>query len=235
MPAFQTIDYIALGIFFLAWLGYHVFVEGAQRRHGGLNVLMDHYRIRWMDEMSQREMRMVDTSIIASLQNGTAFFASTSLLAIGAVATLLRATDDVLKLFSDMPFGLVTSRVAWETKVVGLGIMFGYAFFKFSWSYRLFNYSAILIGATPSAQDADHQRRRRTAWHAAQMNIAAARHFSRGQRAFFFALGYMGWFISPYVFLFSTLAILVVMSMRQFASDARRAVTGHPPDEPDAE
>ena len=26
---------------------------------------------------------------------------------------------------------------------------------------------------------------------------AAGRHFNRGQRAFFFALGYLGWFVSP--------------------------------------
>ena len=183
-----------------------------------------------MDEMSQRDMRMVDSSIIASLQNGTAFFASTSLLVIGAAATLLRATDDVLKLFADMPFGLITTRTLWEVKVVGLGIIFGYAFFKFSWSYRLFNYSAILIGATPAAHDPDHLRRRRIAWQAGQMNITAAKHFSRGQRAFFFALGYLGWFISPYVFMVSTLGIMVVMFARQFASDARRAVIAYPPE-----
>ena len=28
---------------------------------------------------------------------------------------------------------------------------------------------------------------------------AAGRHFNRGQRAFFFALGYLGWFVSPWV------------------------------------
>ena len=229
MFTFQTADYLALAFFGLAWLAYHVFVEGAQARRGGLNQLMDHYRLRWMDEMAQREVRVVDSSIIASLQNGTAFFASTSLLVIGAAATLLRATDDVLKLFSDLPFGLVTTRPLWEVKVIGLGVIFGYAFFKFSWSYRLFNYSAILIGATPAAHDPDQTRRRRTAWHAGQMNITAARHFSRGQRAFFFALGYIGWFISPYVLIGTTLFILGVMFTRQFASDARAAVVGNPP------
>lgn len=230
MFAFQIADYAALGFFAVSWLAYHLFQESASAKRGGLNQMMDHYRLRWMNEMSHRDVRIIDSAIMASLQSGTAFFASTSLLAIGAAATLLRATDDVLKLFTDLPFGLVTTRALWEAKVIGLGVIFGYAFFKFSWSYRLFNYSAILIGATPPADDPDHTKRRRTAWHAGQMHITAARHFSRGQRAFFFALGYLGWFISPYVLIATTLGILVVMFLRQFASDARTAVICNPPD-----
>ena len=40
--------------------------------------------------MLDREARMVDMQIMASLQNGTAFFASTSLIAIGGGLALLR-------------------------------------------------------------------------------------------------------------------------------------------------
>jgi len=31
------------------------------------------------------------------------------------------------------------------------------------------------------------------------MNVVAAHHFNRGQRALFFALTYLGWFVSGYV------------------------------------
>ncbi|MCX7309692.1 MAG: DUF599 family protein, partial [Afipia sp.] len=53
---------------------------------------------------------------------------------------------------------------------------------------------------------------------------SAGRHFNRGQRAFFFALGYLGWFISPWILFATTTAIVVVMWRRQFASDAWRAM-----------
>jgi uncharacterized membrane protein len=53
---------------------------------------------------------------------------------------------------------------------------------------------------------------------------AAGRHFNRGQRAFFFALGYLGWFISPWLLFFSTVAIFAVMWARQFVSDASDAI-----------
>ena len=54
------------------------------------------------------------------------------------------------------------------------------------------------------------------------MNVAAGRHFTRGQRAFFFALAYLGWFLGPLTFLGFTAAVLVAMYRRQFASDASR-------------
>ena len=44
--------------------------------------------------------------------------------------------------------------------MVGLSVIFAYAFFKFAWSYRLMNYAAILIGATPNIYDPDVPRGR---------------------------------------------------------------------------
>ena len=54
------------------------------------------------------------------------------------------------------------------------------------------------------------------------MNVAGGRHFNRGQRAFFFALAYMGWFLGPTTFILFTGAVLIAMYRRQFASDAAR-------------
>ena len=42
---------------------------------------MNRYRDVWMLRMLSARHRMVDTQIVAALQNGTAFFASTSLIA----------------------------------------------------------------------------------------------------------------------------------------------------------
>jgi uncharacterized membrane protein len=53
---------------------------------------------------------------------------------------------------------------------------------------------------------------------------AAGRHFNRGQRAFFFALGYLGWFVSPWVLFATTALVVIVTWRRQFASDAWRAM-----------
>jgi uncharacterized membrane protein len=226
---FSLLDYGALAFFITAWLSYHVAVEFTPARHRGLNVRMNKYRRVWMEQMLTRENRMIDASLMASLQNGTAFFASTSLLAIGGVLTLLRSTDDVLIAMAEMPFGLTTTRLAWEVKVIGLAVIFVYAFYKFAWSYRIFNYAAILVGAVPSGGHGDPDQAMASAQRAAAMNVVAGRHFNRGQRAFFFALAYLGWFISAYVLMAGTAACLYVMWHRQFASDAIRALGENEP------
>ncbi|MDJ1157248.1 DUF599 family protein [Chelatococcus sp. SYSU_G07232] len=224
MSDFVFADYAALVFFVAAWVGYKIAVEDLPIAKRSLNARMNDYRRAWKQQMLARELRIVDTTILATLQNGTAFFASTSLIAIGGALALLRSTDEVLGLVADLPFGLKTTRVAWELKVVGLVVIFGYAFFKFSWSYRLFNYAAILLGATPMASEKDTAPAQEAASRTAAMNVVAGRHFNRGQRAFFFALAYLGWFVSPYVLVISTAAVLAVMWRRQFASDARAAL-----------
>ena len=52
----------------------------------------------------------------------------------------------------------------------------------------------------------------------------AGREFNRGQRAFFFALAYVGWFVSPIALIITTLAALIAMLQRQFRSRAHAAI-----------
>jgi Predicted membrane protein len=59
---------------------------------------------------------------------------------------------------------------------------------------------------------------------AAQVLADAGRQFNRGQRAFFFALAYLGWFIGPLPFMVATVGVVVVMWRRRFGSDAQRAL-----------
>jgi uncharacterized membrane protein len=224
MQFFSTLDLIALAFFLVAWFGYHVALEWTEHGQGSLNVRMNAYRDIWMTRMLERDVRIVDTQIMASLQNGTAFFASTSLIAIGGALTLMRSTDDMLAVASTLPFGIETSRALWEIKTIGLAVIFAYAFFKFAWSYRLFNYVAILIGAMPPHTDHNKPSARAHAIRAGKLSAAAGRHFNRGQRAFFFAIGYLGWFISPWLFMLATAAVVIVMWRRQFASDSLQAV-----------
>jgi uncharacterized membrane protein len=219
---FSLLDFAAVAAFLVAWIAYSTAVERVRGR-SSLNRMMNRYRHAWTDQLAVRDNRVVDTTINASLQNGTAFFASTSLIALGSVLTLTRSADDVLTLFSTLPFGMQTTRVTWEIKVAGLALIFVYAFFKFAWAYRLFNYGAILIGAVPP-RGSDPAEIRRASRRAAAMNVVAGGHFNRGQRAFFFALAYLGWFVSAYVLFATTAAVMYVMWQRQFASDARRAL-----------
>ena len=224
MMPFSTLDLVALGWFVAAWTGYAILVEYLPLKRLSLNATMNTYREVWMRRMLDREMRMVDMQVMAALQNGTAFFASTSLFAIGGALTVLRSTDEMLNVIATLPIGIQMTRALWEIKAIGLAVVFVYAFFKFAWSYRLFNYVVILLGATPPPNEKDTQEAETHVLRTARLFGTAGRHFNHGQRAFFFALGYLGWFVSPYVFILSTGAVVFVMWWRQFRSDARRAM-----------
>jgi uncharacterized membrane protein len=224
MTLFTLPDLVALACFVGAWIGYAVAVEWMPRGRDTLNAHMDRYREVWMRRMLHREARMVDMQIMAALQNGTAFFASTSLIAIGGALSLMRSTDDILAVMAALPLSVPGSRAQWEAKTIGLVIIFAYAFFKFAWSYRLYNYVAILLGAMPFSADKETPEADAHIRRTARLFQSAGRHFNRGQRAFFLAIGYLGWFAGPFVLLVSTAAVIVVMWRRQFASEARLAV-----------
>ncbi len=138
MPLLSTLDLLALAWFLGAWAAYTVALAWNERRKRGLNSEMNRYRDLWMRQMLARDMRMVDAQIVAALQNGTAFFASTSRIAVGGALTLLRSTEELLQVVGALPFGIKSTAVQWEAKTIGLAIIFVYAFFKFGWSYRLY-------------------------------------------------------------------------------------------------
>ncbi len=223
MADFSILDYWALGFFIVSWLAYHLALEFTGKSRRSLNSQMYGYRHKWLEQAAARENRIVDTTIMASLQNGTAFFASTSLFAIGGALALFKVTDDILPMIGQMPLGAAMTRFALEAKAMGLTVILIYSFFKFSWAYRLFNFSAILLGSIPQPHE-DKAILDPAVRRAGRMCVAAGKNFSRGQRAFFFALAYLGWFIGAKVFLLSTVAVLIVMTRRQFDSEALRAL-----------
>ena len=221
MYGLSELDVAAFCWFLLAWAIHAFVVERSGWRSQSLNYRMDLSRLEWMRRMLTRDVRIVDTQIMASLHQGTAFFASTSLFAIGGALALLRSSDEVMAIFRALPFATQVTRGVFEIKVVGLLVLFVYAFFKFAWSYRMFNYVAIQIGATPPASEASSLSAQAHVDRIARMITVAGRHFNRGQRAIFFALGYLGWFVNAYIFLITATAVLIVILTRQFGPTSR--------------
>jgi len=218
------VDIAAVAFFALEWTVYAITLEHTAYGRDSLSARMHIYREVWVRNLLNREARMVDMQIMASLQNGTAFFASTSLIAIGGALALLRSTNDALAVLGALPIDLTPSPALWEIKCVGLILIFIYTFFKFAWAYRLFNYVAILFGAMPPAGQRDTAEAEAHVLRTTRLFEAAGRHFNRGQRAFFFALGYLGWFVSPWVLFATTAAVVIVTWRRQFASNAWQAM-----------
>jgi hypothetical protein len=129
MTALTFPDLAACVWFLGAWIAYSIVIEKSEKGRTSLNALMNGYRDEWMERLLERDMRMVDAQVTSALQNGTAFFASTSLIAIGGALTLLRSSDEIMTVMSLLPFGNTPSRGLWYLKMMGLIIIFVYAFF----------------------------------------------------------------------------------------------------------
>ena len=91
-----TPDIAALAFFLAAWVLYAQSIEGRLFSRESLTAVMNRQRDAWMHTMARRELRMIDTSIMIGLQQGTAFFASTSLIALGGCLALLQQADMVI-------------------------------------------------------------------------------------------------------------------------------------------
>ncbi|OCW56606.1 DUF599 domain-containing protein [Hoeflea olei] len=221
-------DYLAIAWFALSWFLFSL--ASTNRLPVGrvsLTTAMNRHRKLWMQVAARRDLRMIDTAIMAGLQNGTAFCASTTIFAIGGCFALLGATDRVIAVADDLPIPLVADQAAFELKVFGLIGIFAYSFFKFGWSYRLFNYGSILFGAIPMRGETGpdgHAEIDIAVNRAAALNVLAGRHFNAGLRAIFLSIGYLGWFAGPFVLMATTTLVILVLVRRQFFSNARAAI-----------
>ena len=229
------IDYFALVFFIASWSLFNWLTSVARTSsYRSITRGMAVHRARWIRNSMTRDLKMIDTQIMAGLQNGTGFFASTSLLALGGCFALLGATAQGEAIFHDLPIMLQGGRQGFELKVGGLVVIFAYSFFKFGWSYRLFNYCSILFGGLPMHAEAlkNPEWAERAAQRVITLNIIAAKHFNAGLRAIFLSIGYLGWFVNAYVFMAMTVFVLFVLARRQFFSEAREAILGNIDDMP---
>ena len=228
-PGFEPIDVIAVGVFFLAWIVHAMFVNRLPTRRRSLSHAMHDYRARWMANAVRREAKMVDALIQNSLQQGVLFFASTSILVIGALLAGLGAAEQAVGVLDDLPLASTDTAIEWETKVLLVVAIITYAFFKFVWSYRLHGYVIILIGAgpDPKADGTTPDAAELEAWSVklGRLHTIAASHFISGTYAYFHALSAIAWFISPWLFIAATVLVSMVLYRRAFGSNFLRVLT----------
>ena len=219
---FEPADAFAVALFFAAWLLHALVVERLPTRRRTLSYRMRSQRTRWMRNAVRREAKMIDVLIQNGLQQGVLFFASTSILVIGGLLAALGAADEAVGVLASLPLSSTDTALEWEIKVLlAVGIV-TYAFFKFAWSYRLFNYVIILIGAAPDPRrpgpppdDAEFEA---AATKLGRLHAVAAYHFTSGIHAYFHALSAMAWLLSPWAFIGATLLVSGVLYRRAFNS-----------------
>jgi uncharacterized membrane protein len=218
---FSPSDYVGLAWLGLSWLLIGWVIEHPPKKHPSTSKLMSEYRRAWMQEMITREPRIFDAQIVASLRQGTAFFASTAVLALGGVLALLGNAERWTMLAGELIQNEAPLFV-WEAKLGVVLVFLLNAFLKFVWANRLFGYVSVVMAAVPNdLKDALCQKR---ADQAAEMNILAAMSFNRGLRSTYFALAATAWLAGPWLLIIATMLTLGVIFRREFASRARQVL-----------
>jgi uncharacterized membrane protein len=99
---FSWFDAAALGWLFVAWAGIGWWIDHPHYGKNSVTSLMKGYRRAWMREMVLRDPRIFDAQMMGSLRQSTAFFASSSIIAIGGVLALSGNTAPLQGVATDL-------------------------------------------------------------------------------------------------------------------------------------
>ena len=99
---FGAADLAALTLTVCVWLGIGWRIENPAPGNPSVAVLMVGFRREWMRQFVAREARMFDAAIMVNLRQGTSFFASACMIAIGGGLALIGNTERLLGLALDL-------------------------------------------------------------------------------------------------------------------------------------
>lgn len=214
-------DWLALGLFMLCWLGYGPLLALLARRSGTLNDDMQLVRRVWMTAMTHRETRLVDSNLMGHTINSGGFFASTNLLLIAAVGSVLFGGEQAMQGFASVGAEGVPAKLL-EAKLALVLVCLARGLLDFIWSIRQLNYALALIGAAPEV----HTEADRGALGEAAANLLnpALSAFSQGVRGYYFALAAAAWLFGPGWLALGVTAAFCLLVWRQAGSPAARAI-----------
>lgn len=218
LSLFSLLDLLAVCLLFAAWLGIGWLIEHPGSKRPSVSLLMAEYRREWMRQMVTRQPRMFDAQILATLRQGTSFFASASMLAIGGALAAIANAEQLVGLAQDLSISR-DPKFVWEVKLMVCIIVLTNAFLKFVWAHRLFGYCSVLMGAVPN--DPSDPLAIPRASKASEINITAARSYNQGLRSVYFALGSTAWLLGAVPLIVAVLITCAVLWRREFASRSR--------------
>ncbi len=187
LASIRGLDLAMLGLLVAAWVLSGWVSEHPPRRLPSVSYAMEEYRRDWMRTFVTRQPRIFDATLIDSLRQGTAFFASACMIAIGGGVAMIGNAAAVQRLTDELP---LSAGPDVALKMLPVIVFLANALLKFVWAHRLFGYCSILMAAVPN-DPADPQAFHR-ADQAAEINISAAKSFNRGLRSIYYALAALG-------------------------------------------
>jgi uncharacterized membrane protein len=217
LTLFSVADWLALGVFVLGWIGYSYFADHAARSARGLRGVTSTLRGDWGRRMLERENRITDAALTGNLMTSVSFYANTTIYIIAGLIAVAGTLDQLIKFTEELPFARQTTKSILEAKLFLMIGIFIFAYFKFTWALRQYNFLSILIGSAPP-HDGPADVLAHHAEKFAALSSLSGDEFNRGIRAYYFGFAALAWFVSPGVFIAITALILGVLYRRDFRS-----------------
>ena len=220
-----SMDWLALAVFFGGWIGYAAFARHRSTTKPSVLASTNRIRREWMLQATWRENRVIDGLVVQNLSSSPSFFASTTILIIGALLAVLSAAERVAELARDIPFALRTSVLVFDLKLLLLAGVFVYAFFRFTWAVRQYGFGALQLATAPDAAELEAAGERAPALRnafadrAGRVVALAAETFNDGLRGYYMAFAALAWLFSPLAFIVATISVLWILFRREFHSD----------------
>lgn len=205
----------------LCWIFYPFLAGRLEAVRPSLSIIMSVQRRRWVENAIHRD-NPLDAILSSNLMGSVSFFASTTVLIILALFAVFGQIDSLVNAVIAIQPEQSISRADVERHMIIVLIMFIMAFLSFTLSLRQFNHFCIMLGAADHAEQSDPVEIRVIT----ALNTLGARNFNQGIRAYYFAVGMVAWFISPYASITATLFIFVSILYREFYSSSRNLVAG---------
>jgi uncharacterized membrane protein len=182
----------------------------------------------WALSLADRPIsgRVVDAALLATLNNSAVFFASSALLALGAMLSLTvspeRMRDAIDAMVSLGPKSTIDAPIILFKTATACGLL-GWAFLKFSWSMRQIAFACALSGAFGSSSNQPTPDSRVQAF--AELTSLASESFNSGLRAFYWSFSSCCWLLSPWLCVFCSAFLAFGLWRREFRSDTLRALS----------
>lgn len=220
----SVLDFSALLFFFFCWIGYSVFARKRAKTTHSLSSILCALRIDWFSTVMNKDNQVADASLIGNVERTVTFFASSTILVLAGVFTVLAHADEVVLVLNEIPLSPDTVAILVQFKLSVLALIFVYAFFKFTWSIRQFGFVSVLLGASVEYHQGNKpaEERARFARHAAKVLDQSGHEYNKGLRTYYFALAYLSWFLHPLLLMAASAIVVVILYRREYRSRVLR-------------
>lgn len=212
--------------FFICWTGYTQFAKSRAKKTHCIASVLHRHRITWMQRLLYRDHLIADTALLASLERQVSFFASTTILILAALLTLLSTSDKLYLAISQLPTAYPSSLHDIQARLFLMIGIFIYAFFTFTWSMRQYAFCSVLMGAFPRAEKNQPitEQQQKHVVNVAKIVDHAGHSYNYGLRSYYFAMSTLAWFVHPLLFAFSCSAVVVILYKREFKSNTLKVM-----------